>query len=344
MALGSGHIINTDYAEFIPEMWSDEVIGAYKQNLVVGNHVTKINHRGKKGDTIHIPQPSRGAANAKAAEAQVTLNNPANTEVTVSIDKHYEYSYLIEDITSVQALDSLRRFYTDDAGYALAKQVDQDLMILGALAQGSTQYSTAVIGSDGSTTWDPTANTNTGNAAALTDNGIRQMIQTLDDADVPMMGRVMILPPVEKNNLLGISRFTEQAFTGEAAGGNTIRTGYIANVYGVPVYVTTHCVWGHVDGADGEDYYSFASTTPADATITDATGTSVTWSGTANGDTKVRVGLMMHKDAFAFAEQMSVRSQTQYKQEYLADLFTADTIYGTSELRDNAAVTFVVPS
>ena len=57
-----------------------------------------------------------------------------------------------------------------------------------------------------------------------------------------------------------------------------------------------------------------------------------------------RVGVMMHKDALCFAEQMGVRSQTQYKQEYLGDLFTADTLYGVAELRDDAGVAFVVPA
>ena len=113
----------------------------------------------------------------------MTLIAATESEVTVSIDKHYEYSRLIEDITAVQALNSLRTFYTDDAGYALAKQVDQDLHILGALLQSSTQYSTAVLGGDGSTAYDPTANTNTGNASVLSDAGIRKMIQTLDDEE-----------------------------------------------------------------------------------------------------------------------------------------------------------------
>jgi hypothetical protein len=52
----------------------------------------------------------------------------------------------------------------------------------------------------------------------------------------------------------------------------------------------------------------------------------------------------LHKDALVFAEQVGVRSQTQYKQEYLGDLFTADTIYGVAELRDDAGVAFAVPS
>ena len=43
------------------------------------------------------------------------------------------------------------------------------------------------------------------------------------------------------------------------------------------------------------------------------------------------------------AEQVGVRSQTQYKQEYLGDLFTSDTIYGVGTLRHDAGVAFVVP-
>ena len=45
-----------------------------------------------------------------------------------------------------------------------------------------------------------------------------------------------------------------------------------------------------------------------------------------------RVGVIMHKDALVLAEQVGVRSQTQYKQEWLGDLFTADTLYGVAEL------------
>ena len=33
---------------FIPEIWSDEVIAAYKKNLVLANLVRKMSFRGKK--------------------------------------------------------------------------------------------------------------------------------------------------------------------------------------------------------------------------------------------------------------------------------------------------------
>jgi len=131
MALGTNHVTNTTGATFIPELWSDEIIAAYKQNLVMANLVSKMSFKGKKGDTLHIPKPTRGTAAIKVAEQQVALQAATETEVQVLVNKHYEYSRLIEDITETQALASLRKFYTGDAGYALAKQVDTDLIQLG---------------------------------------------------------------------------------------------------------------------------------------------------------------------------------------------------------------------
>jgi hypothetical protein len=344
MALGTNHSTNTTQDVFIPEIWSDDVIAAYKTNLVLANLVTKLRHVGKKGDTIHIPAPTRGSANAKAAETQVTLNANTEPDIDILINKHYEYSKLIEDITAVQGLNSMRAFYTDDAGFALATQVDQDLALLGATVQGSTRYSTAVIGGDGATVWDPTASTNTGNGTTLTDAGIRTMIQTIDDADVPMMNRVFVLPPVEKKTLTGIARFTEQAFTGELGMGNTIRNGRVGDMYGIEVFVSTNCPWLHVNSVTGGESVTFTSAAPTGASFVDRLGNTEDWNTSTPTDEPYRQGLLLHKDAFVLAEQMTVRSQSQYKQEWLGDLFTADTIYGIGELRDNAAIAFVVPA
>jgi len=304
----SNHQTTTASANFIPELWSDEVIGAYKSNLVLANLVTKMSHKGKKGDTIHIPTPNRGSATAKAANTQVNLIQDTAGVVNISIDKHYEYSKLIEDIAEVQALSSMRKFYTDDAGYALANQVDDDLFALAEGLQGGTVdgagaalWEKAVIGGDGTTLYTG----NSSNATDITDAGLRKMILTLDNADVPMDNRCLVLPPVAANDMLGIARFTEQQFVGN---GDAIKTGKIGQIYGIDVFVTNNAP---------------------------------TISPTSGGDD--RIGLLLHKDALVFAEQVGVRSQTQYKQEYLGDLFTADTIYGVGELRNDAGVAFAVP-
>jgi len=301
MALGSNHVTVTTAATFIPEVWSDEIVAAYKKNLVAANLIKKRNFKGKKGDTVHIPAPTRGDASAKAANTQVTLIAATESEKTVSINQHWEYSRLIEDIVEAQALASLRQFYTDDAGYALAKKVDSTLIQLGRKANGgdgTAAYTGAYSGADGMTAY-------TGTAGALTDAAIRRSIQRLDDNDVPMDGRFLIVPPSTRNTLMGIARFTEQAFVGESGASNTIRNGEIGNVYGIPVFVTTN----------------------ADAAT--------------DGD---RICLLAHKDFAVLVEQMGVRTQTQYKQEYLGTLFTADVLFGADELRDGSAVALAVPA
>ena len=301
MALGTNNVTVSTAATFIPEVWSDEIIAAYKKSLVAANLVKKMSFKGKKGDTVHIPAPTRGDASAKAASTQVTLIAATEGEKIVSIDQHWEYSRLIEDIVEAQALTSLRQFYTDDAGYALGRKVDSTLIQLGRKANGgngTANYTGAYSGADGSTAY-------TGTAGALTDAAIRRSIQRLDDNDVPMDGRFLIVPPSTRNTLMGIARFTEQAFVGETGASNTIRNGEIGNVYGIPVFVTTN--------AD---------------TATD-------------GD---RICLLAHKEFAVLVEQMGVRTQTQYKQEYLANLFTADVLFGADELRDGSAVALAVPA
>ena len=297
----NNNVTVTTAATFIPEIWSDEIVATYKKSLVAANLIKKMNFKGKKGDTVNIPVPTRGSASAKAANAQVTLIAATESEKSVSINQHWEYSRLIEDIVEAQALSSLRQFYTDDAGYALAKKVDSTLIQLGRKANGgdgTAAYTGAFSGADGTTAY-------TGTAGALTDAAIRRSIQRLDDNDVPMDGRFLIVPPSTRNTLMGIARFTEQAFVGESGASNTIRNGEIGNVYGIPVFVTTN----------------------ADAAT--------------DGD---RICLLAHKDFAVLVEQMGVRTQTQYKQEYLGTLFTADVLFGADELRDGSAVALAVPA
>ena len=349
MALGTNHLANTSSSiqEFIPELWSDDVIAAYKSNLVFGNLVSKINHQGKRGDTIHIPVPTRGAANSKTVGSQVTLNQDDSTEVQVVIDQWWEYSIMIEDIIGIQALPSLRRFHTDDAGYALAKKVDQDLHLLiaslqsGSIAGATNLYEAGVIGGDGTTAF---SGASSGNGTAITDAGLRAAIQTLDDDDVPFTNRYLVIPPVAKNTLIGLSRFTEQAFVGEAGMSNSIRNGRLGEVYGVQIYVSTNCPFIHCNSVTNTQSVSFTSTAPTGASYEDAFGLTVDWNTSSPTDTKYRACALVHKDAIVFAEQMSVRSQTQYIQQYLGNLFTADTIYGTAELRDTAGLAIVVPA
>jgi len=114
-----------------------------------------------------------------------------------------------------------------------------------------------------------------------------------------MDGRFFIIPPSSRNTLMGLARYTEQAFVGN---GDAIRNGEIGNLYGIPVFVTSNADVGY-------------------------------------GNTQTdRIALMGHKESMVLVEQQAVRAQTQYKQEYLGTLFTSDTLYGVQALRTAATV------
>jgi len=304
MPLGAAHVTKATAASFIPAIWSDEVIAAFKKKLVMANLIKSMSFVGKKGDSVRIPAPTRGVASVKAASTQVMLQAATESERIISINKHFEYSRLIEDIVEIQALASMRGFYTQDAGYALARQIDTDLIQLGRSVQGgagTNVYANGFSGADGVTPY--VAGTNVG-LGSITDIALRRSIQRLDDADVPMEDRFLVVPPSSMNSLRGTARFTEQAFIGS---GTAISTGKMGDLYGTPVYVTTN---------------------------TDVT----------SGATAARVVILGHKDFAVLAMQKEVRSQTQYKQEYLGNLFTADVLYGMGELRDDACVVLIVPA
>ena len=298
-----GFVDNTSAATFIPEIWSDEVIAAYQKNLVLANLVKKLSMTGKKGDTLHIPKPVRGDAHAKAEGVAVTVQNATEGEVQVTINKHFEYSRLIEDITETQALASLRQFYTGDAGYALAKQVDNDLFDLTkSLGDGNgTSYANSAAFQINTTSGNLEAYDIDGTAdlGDFTDASFRALIQKMDDADVPMDGRSFVVPPSIRNAIMGISRYTSSDFVS----GQPVQNGQIGNLYGVNVYVTSN------------------APTP---------------------ETGVRLATMLHNDTFVMAEQQGVRSQTQYKQEFLGTLYTADTLYGVKTLRPDSGFTLAV--
>ena len=304
-----GFVDNTSAATFIPEIWSDEVIAAYQKSLVLANLVKKISMTGKKGDTLHIPKPVRGDAHAKAENTAVTVQNATESEVQVTIDKHFEYSRLIEDITETQALASLRQFYTGDAGYALAKQVDSSLFELGKSFgdNGGDYVGTGSYYIDASSGLTAYAADTVAAADVFTDEGFRDLIQKMDDADVPMDNRCLVVPPSVRNEIMGLTRYSSSDFVD----GRVVNNGQIGNIYGIDIFVSSNC--------------------PIVETAAD---------NSAGGD--IKQAMLFHKDAMVLAEQMGVRSQTQYKQDFLATLYTADTLYGTAVLRSDAAFNLMV--
>jgi hypothetical protein len=134
----------------------------------------------------------------------------------------------------------------------------------------------------------------------FTDLALREAIKLMDDADVPMDNRCLVIPPAARKSIMGIDRYVSSDFVG----GRGVESGLIGNLYGVDVYVSSNAP--------------------------------ILETAAQNGTVQVRGCMFFHKDAIVLAEQMNVRSQTQYKQEYLSTLYTADTLYGVQTYRPEA--------
>lgn len=271
--------------------------------------VKKLGMVGKKGDTIHIPAPTRGEAHAKAAKTAVTIQANTESEVQVLVDKHFEYSKLIEDITDTQALTSMRGFYTEDAGYALARKVDFELHKLGKSIGDQTDnwVGTGSYYTDATNGLTAYATDTVTVTDLTTDASFRGLIQKMDDADVPFDERYFVVPPSLRSTMMGIDRYMSSDFVD----GRGVQNGKIGSIYGIDIYVSTHC---------------------------HTTETAV--ENTAGGE--IKAATLFHREAFILAEQQNIRSQTQYKQEWLGTLFTADNIFGVKTYRPDAAFNLMV--
>ena len=130
----------------------------------------------------------------------------------------------------------------------------------------------------------------------------------MDDANVPMDNRCLVVPPAVRKSLMGIDRYVSSDFVG----GRGVESGLIGNLYGVDIYVSNNVPVMEVAAQNS-------------ASTADTRGC-----------------LFFHADAIVMAEQLAVRSQTQYKQEYLSTLYTADTLYGVQTYRPEAGFILAV--
>lgn len=218
MPLGTNQQTITTGANFIPELWGPGVIAATEANLVFQKLVWDWSDPVKgKGDTIHIPGVSNLTSNAKTANAQVTLNSPTEAVIDLIINRHDECSFLIEDILGTQSSFNLMKFYTEKAGYAIARQRDTRL---NNLVSGFSQ----VLGAAG---------------VDIGDQQIRDSIEFLDLADAPLDDRALVIYPDQKNALFSIEKYFRASMRGDGASA-ILTKGQFGEIYGVPVSVTTN--------------------------------------------------------------------------------------------------------
>jgi hypothetical protein len=229
-----GNITTTTAANFIPEIWSPECKVAREANLVAAKTVNR-DYEGEireYGDTVHITDISNLTAREKEASTDVTYETITEGVTNLTINKHKYAAFKLEDIVGIQSRVDLRAKYTQKVGYALAKEIDTDVL---AMYSGFSQ----TVGSVATDITDPT---------------LLAAIEYLDLADAPAGDRSLILYPTQMNAMLNIDKFVRADAVGYLAQMSPVVTGHLAKgsfspadvkgyfgqVYGVDVYVSTN--------------------------------------------------------------------------------------------------------
>lgn len=211
------NVTNTTADKYIQELWTKSVEEPFDKGIYFKELVTRRDALASDGgDLIHIPFVARVAARNKSASTNVTFDANTESEVTLAINKHKYFAYLIEDITKLQSNYELQNMYKNRGMVAILEALDADLGGLHA-----------------------SAGTNVSGGATIDDADILSGIAALDGGDVPQTQRSLIGGYKLMNDLRTVNKYSaydQTGKTGLAASNGAL----VSNVYGVDVYMSNN--------------------------------------------------------------------------------------------------------
>lgn len=161
MAFPTGTESSTTLASLIPALWGERINDFFKCALDIAPFFTdRSAELSGGGSVLYTPNLTEMSANAKVNATAVTLNQPTETKITLTVDQWYEVSFAIEDreAATVKHSYALQERYAKNAGYTIARKLES------AIAALFSGFSTVVGAS--------TTN--------ITDSDIRTAIATLE--------------------------------------------------------------------------------------------------------------------------------------------------------------------
>lgn len=193
-----------------------------KSNLVLAPLIKHYDADVKSsGQTLEIPNVSAISANLKSQNTVVTLNYNTETKTTITLNKHYESSFIVEDLVKVQSAYDLRSDYTQAAAYAIAEKVDGN--IAAAMTSAFTGY-----GAYGT---------------ALNDNLILTVNRYLSENKAPRSDRAIVVHPKGEAEMLAIDKYVRYDALGVGGDSNSIANGKIGRIYGADVFMSQNLVY-----------------------------------------------------------------------------------------------------
>jgi hypothetical protein len=233
-------------ANFIPEIWSKKLLKIFDKTVVMANLVNR-DFEGEitnAGDVVHVRTFGDVTVNNYTRDMTISFQSLTDPMVDLLIDQQKYFAFKVDDLDKAQANVDILEGYAGRAAIAIRDVVDTRL-----IGHYTDVDAGNVIGTDVAPITLTSANIY---------GYITQLAEKLDNANAPQEGRNLVITPKFKTLLLQSTEFTRATSLGD----NVVQNGYIGNVAGFGVHVTTNnaAVSGVVNLlAFTQDFISFAS-------------------------------------------------------------------------------------
>lgn len=216
---------------FIPAIWSANILESLKKALVYGGPaIVNRDYEGEiqnVGDRVKINAIGRPTISDYAKNTDINSPealNDAQSELVINKAKYFNFQ--VDDVDQIQTKPKLMGPALAEAGYAIADAIDQDI----AAAMKTDATVVSGLGTDAS----PRTDLGTvGNAYTY----LTKLRTALSVANVPTVGRWVIVPPWFEEKLLLDSTFLARA---TQAGDDKVENGRVARVAGLDVWVSNN--------------------------------------------------------------------------------------------------------
>lgn len=216
-------VLKGTHSDFITPQWLTMVTRALNEKTFMRNHVWSPPVVKVSGSEVNIPSMGRLTVNPKVEEKPVTLQTATSGNFSFYADRHMETSRMFDDIQQIQDDYNAMSLYADEAGLALARDIDHWILShrVALKAQGQ------VIRAENSSSTGVALNLASILAARL----------KMEKDDVPMEGVHLIVSPSQYASLLSDDLLINADYR---AGGAPVSSGVVGNIYGIPVLVSNN--------------------------------------------------------------------------------------------------------
>ena len=218
---------------FIPTIWSTKILQHMRDNLVYAGLVNRdyegeITRRGSSvevsmpGEVTIKDMPSRTYGDTKAIREIDAPEGMEVQKVTLLIDQEKYFNFGVDDVDKVQMNLDLMNSYTESASYGFQSTIEKHV------AEIMAKEAKLVLGSDS----DPVALTS--------ENIYKQLIKMkvgLDKANVPPVGRFVVLPPEAEGLLLEDNKFV---YVGTSSSEDSLKNGKVFRACGFDIAISNN--------------------------------------------------------------------------------------------------------